>query len=119
MFLKENTQSILTSVLLFVLLGILVVISSQLQAPNTSNPPSNVSVIGYDEFVSQVKANNILTVTFQGDHITGTLVRSLKDTSCNTTQATNANNPLEGLMPLTLTDSSCTLYTYLPARDDS
>ncbi len=117
-FLKEHIQSILTSVLLLVTLGLLVGISRQLQAPNISNPPPGVSVVGYNAFIAQVKSNNILMVTIQGDQITGTLARSLQGNTCNTTPATYANNPFAGLTPLTLTNNSCTLYTYLPERDD-
>jgi len=117
-FLKEHIQFILSSVLLLVMLGLLVSIFNHLQVPNTNYPPSGVSVVGYNTFIAQVKANNILKVTIQGDQITGTLARSLQGNTCNTTPATYANNPFAVLTPLTLTDSSCTLYTYLPERDD-
>jgi hypothetical protein len=117
-FLKEHIQSILTSVLLLVTLGLLVGISRQLQAPNISNPPPGVSVVGYDTFVEQVKANNILTVTIQGDEVTGTLARSLHGQSCNTPRVTYTNNPFALIGLSTPINTSCTLYTYLPARDD-
>ena len=116
--LKEHIQIILASVLLLVMLGLLVSIFTQLQAPDTNSPPPNVSVVDYHAFISQVKANNVLTVTIQGDQVTGTLARSLQDQSCKTTPANSDNNPLAGLLPSTLTASSCTLYTYLPGQDD-
>ena len=117
-FLREHIQIILSSVLLLVMLGLSVCIFSHLQAPIITNPPVDVSVVGYPAFLAQVKANNVLTVTIQGDQITGTLAQSLQGKVCNTTQSTYAHNPLAGLMPSTLINSSCTLYTYLPARED-
>ncbi|HYX48480.1 MAG TPA: ATP-dependent metallopeptidase FtsH/Yme1/Tma family protein, partial [Ktedonobacteraceae bacterium] len=116
---KEHRQFILSSVLLLVMLGLLVGIFNHLQAPNTNDPPSGVTVVDYNTFIAQVKVDNILNVTIQGDHITGTLHRSLKGQSCSTNNATNTNNYLPLLGPFVFIDASCTLFSYLSERDDS
>lgn len=96
-FLKEHIQFILSSVLLLVMLGLLVCIFNHLQSPSTNYPPSGVSVVGYNTFIAQVKANNIRVVAIQGAQITGTLARSLQGQSCSTNEATYINNPLASL----------------------
>jgi ATP-dependent metalloprotease FtsH len=117
-FLKEHKQFILTCVLLFILLVALVGIFSQLQGPNIDNPPLGVTVVDYNTFVEQVRAGNILKVTIQGNEITGTLADSLHGQPCTDSSGINANDPL-ARDPSQPADSICTIYTHLPARNDS
>jgi FtsH Extracellular len=118
-FLKEHKQSILTCVLLFILLVALVGVCSQLQGPNTNNPPPGVTVVDYSTFMEQVKAGNILKVTIRGDEITGTLADSLHGQPCTPSSGINANDPFVALDSSQPADSICTIYTRLPARGES
>jgi ATP-dependent Zn protease len=119
-FLKEHKQSVVSSVLIVIILVLLIGTFSQLQDPNTSNPPPDVTIVDYNTFVEQVRASNILSVTIQGKEITGTLEHTLQGQTCSTPPATQTYDPSTG-MQLWLsapTPSTCTIFTYLPVQGD-
>jgi len=119
-FLKEYKQSILTCILLFILLVVVAGVFSQLQGPNPNIPPPGVTGVDYNTFVEQVKAGNILKVTIRGDEITGTLADSLHGQPCTGSSGINTNYPYEVALDSPQSAGSiCTIYTRLPARDDS
>ena len=68
-FFKAHKRSLLTGVLLMVIVILLFGIASLLQAPTTNTSPGGVTVLSYSDFVEQVKAGNVLAVTFQGKDI--------------------------------------------------
>jgi ATP-dependent metalloprotease FtsH len=117
-FFREHKQSLLTGMLLFVFLVLLFGILSQLQVPITDNPPSGVTVVNYSTFVEQVKARNMLTVTIQGDRLTGILAHPLHGGACPAPPDTILNPfaPMPSPPPV---DSTCALYTRVPASGDA
>jgi ATP-dependent Zn protease len=118
-FLRTHKQSLLTGILLFILLGLLFGISSQLQVPITDNPPSGVAVVNYSTFVQQVKAHNMLAVTIQGDELTGVLAHPLHRGACI---ALPNHTPPHPFAPMPLSppvDSTCTVSTRAPASGDA
>src|SRR5947209_8127829 len=72
-FLSTYKQSLLTSALLIVVVVLLFGIFSQFQAPAASTPPAGVTVLSYSTFIQQIKAGNVLAVTFQGNDINALL----------------------------------------------
>ncbi len=118
-FLRTHKQSLLTGILLFVLLGLLFGIFSQLQVPITDNPPSGVTVVNYSMFVEQVKASNMLTVTIQGDELTGVLAHPLHGGACIVPHNDTTYNPFAPMPLSPPVDSTCTVYTRVPATGDA
>ena len=72
-FLRTYKQSLLTGMLLVVLLVLLFGIFSQVPTPIMDTAPSGVTIVDYSQFVEQVKARNMLTVTLLGDELPGVL----------------------------------------------
>lgn len=110
-FLRTHRQSLLASILLFVLLVLLFAIFSQLQPPVTDNPPPGVTVVSYNTFVQQVKTSNMRAVTIQGDELTGVLAHSIQGKACAAPPAITLFSPLPPKDP-------CTIYTRAPASSD-
>jgi ATP-dependent metalloprotease FtsH len=118
-FLRIHKQSLLTSVLLFVLLVLLFSIFSQVPPPTMDNSPSGVTVLNYSTFVQQVKARNIRTVTIQGDDLTGVLAHPLRGGACVAPPTDTTSNPYAPLPSSPLVDPACAVYTRIPASGDA
>ncbi len=118
-FLREHKQSLLTGMLLFVLLVLLFGICSQLRAPITDNPPNGVTVVDYSTFVEQVKARNVRTVTIQGDELTGVLAHPLQGGACVVPPTDTTSNPFAPMPSSPPVDSTCAVYTHIPASDEA
>lgn len=118
-FLRTHKQSLLASMLLFVLLVLLFGIFSQLQAPTTGNPPSGVTVVNYSTFVQQVKARNVRTVTIQGDELTGVLAHPLRGGACVAPPPGTTSNPFAPLPSSPPVDPACAVYARIPAGGDA
>ncbi len=68
-FFKQHKRSLLTGILLITMGALLIGIFAQLPAPASSTPPNGATVVSYSAFVEQVKADNVLAATFQGQAI--------------------------------------------------
>ncbi len=117
MFFKEHKQTFLTGVLLFALLVLLFAVSCRLQAPGASNPPRGATIVNYNTFVDQVKDGNMLSVTIQGDELTGVLAHSIQGPACAAPPVVRTYNPYSPATPSPRLDP-CTIYTRSPASGD-
>ena len=118
-FLRTHKQSLLASMLLFVLLVLLFGIFSQLPSPVMDNPPSGVTVVNYSTFVQQVKAGNVRTVTMQGDDLTGVLAHPLRGEACVAPPPDTTSNPFAPTPSSPPVDPACTVYARIPASGDA
>src|SRR5947209_14290549 len=71
----RQKQLLLTGVLLTALLLLLFGICSQLPAPDLNPPPRGTTVIDYSTFLAQVRAGNVLVVSWQDQDLEGLLAR--------------------------------------------
>ena len=117
-FLRTHKQSLLTGMLLFVLLVLLFGIFSQVPTPAMDTPPSGVTVVDYSTFVEQLKARNMLRVTIQGDELTGFLAHPLRGGTCMTLPTDTTSNPFAPMPSPPPVDSTCAMYTRIPASGD-
>ena len=76
-FVVTHRQAFLGGGLAIVLVALLFGVFSYFQAPVTSSATSNETTISYNDFVTQVKAGNVLAVSVRGNDLHGLLIRSL------------------------------------------
>ncbi len=115
---KKLTPPVLTGILCLVGLLLLFGITLRLPAP-ILHAPTGTTEENYTAFVNQVKANQILSVTIQGDEITGTPSSSLAGQLCPGSSGENANSSFAETWTSAYTQSACTMYTRLPARSEA
>ncbi len=118
-FLRTHKQSLLTSMLLFVVLVLLFGIFSQVPPPVTDNSPSGVTVVNYSTFVQQVRAGNVRTVTIQGDELTGVLAHPLWGGACVAHPTDTFYNPFAPTLSSPPVNPACAVYTRRPASGDA
>ncbi len=85
-FLGTHKRLLFTTMLLLAAVILLFGIVGRLQSPQTNTPPNGVTVINYSTFLQQVKADNVLAVTIQGNTINGLLENPVTQNA--TTKAT-------------------------------
>ena len=72
-FLSTHKHSFFASILVLVMIVLLFGIFSFFTAPTTNTAPSGVTVVGYSNFVGQVKAGNVIGVSIRGNEINALL----------------------------------------------
>jgi ATP-dependent metalloprotease FtsH len=92
-FLSQHKRALLTGVLLLSMIVLLFGIFAQLPAPATSTPPSGVTVVSYSAFVGQVKNDNVLAVTFQGQGVHVLLARPYSQPQPTTSSRVAGSSP--------------------------
>jgi ATP-dependent metalloprotease FtsH len=73
----RHKQLLLTGVLLTALVLLLFGICSQLPPPDITEQTTGITTIDYSTFLTQIRAGNVLEVSFQDQNMVGTLARPL------------------------------------------
>lgn len=73
----KHKQLLLTGVLLTALLMLLFGVFSQLPPPNITVQTTDATTIDYSTFLAQIRAGNVVSVSFQDQNMEGILVRPL------------------------------------------
>jgi len=76
-FFSTHYRTVISSVLLVIIVGLLFGIASELRPPVFNTAPTGVTTLDYSTFVQQVQVGNVLAVVFKGNEVNGLLQRPL------------------------------------------
>src|SRR5258708_14369891 len=77
-FLATHKQALFAGILLAGLVVLLFGVFSQFQGPSNNTAPSGMTAVDYSTFIAQVKAGNVLAVSFRDNEGNGVLWESLQ-----------------------------------------
>jgi cell division protease FtsH len=90
--LQKHRNTVFTSILLVVFIGLLFGLVSQIPVPATNTAPKGVTTVDYSTFVSQIQAGNVQAVAIQGNDVNALLKNPLNGRNTTTSKDLTTKN---------------------------